>query len=193
MTRTQKLAKLIRILTVPPIMVILLIVMLWVHCRTMFLTAWDACFAVLFLGIAPLLAYPMQKWIPGYKTRGREGQRELAFIFNIVGYIAAWGYGLISGASRELQFIFNAYLLSVLILSAVNKLLRVQASGHACSVIAPAGFACYFGVYAFAGVYLVLAAASMWASVYLKRHKPSDMLWGVLTFACAFFIATLFL
>lgn len=192
MTRMQKLAKLIRILTVPPIMVILLIAMLWAHCRTMFSTALDACFAVFFLGVTPLFAYPLQKWIPGYKARGREGQRELAFLFNIIGYIAAWGYGLISKASPELQLIFNAYLMSVLLLFAINKCFKTRASGHACSVIAPACFACYFGVYPFALFYLVLAAASMWASVYLKRHKPSDILWGVLTFACAFLIALLF-
>lgn len=193
MKHTEKLARLVRIITVPPFMISLLTITVSMQCDGVFLSISDVCATVFFLGIIPFLAYPMQRWLPTYKRKGREGQRELAFLCTIAGYICAWGYGLLTKVSDELQFIYNAYLLSVLILFVINKGLHIRASGHACGTIAPAVFTTYFLNIGCSAIYLLLAVASMWASVYLKRHKLSDTVWGVLVFLCAYFIALLFL
>ena len=40
---------------------------------------------LLFLVVLPLLAYPLQKYIPHFKDSGRDGQRSLAMIFSAAG------------------------------------------------------------------------------------------------------------
>jgi hypothetical protein len=50
--------------------------------------AGDIVLAVLSLMIIPVLAYPLQNVIPGFKGKGRDGQRKLAFIFTLFGYLA---------------------------------------------------------------------------------------------------------
>lgn len=192
MKNLQRIAKIIRVITVPPVMVILLSIALYTGHKTMFLSSADAAATMVLLGIVPILAYPMQKWIPGFRDTGREGQRKLAFIFNIIGYFAAWGYGLLAHVSLELQLLFTTYLLSVLLLSIVNKLLKIRASGHACSTIAPVFFSGYFLGTGWALLFLVMAAASIWASVYLKRHRPRDIAAGITVFIGSFFMAVLF-
>lgn len=193
MKNLQRIAKIIRMITVPPVMVILLSIMLYAGRKTMFWSNADAAAAMIFLGVVPILAYPMQKWIPGFRDQGREGQRKLAFIFNIIGYLAAWGYGLLMRVSPELEQLFTAYLLSVLLLSAANQFLKIRASGHACSTIAPVFFAGYFLDVGKTLFFLVMAMASIWASIYLKRHQPKDIIAGVLVFVCSFFMAVLFI
>lgn len=192
MKNLQRIAKGIRMITVPPVMVLFLSIALYAGHNTIFLSNADVAAAIILLGIVPILAYPMQKWIPGFQDKGREGQRKLAFIFNIIGYFAAWGYGLFTHVSPELQMLFTAYLLSVLLLSATNQLLKIRASGHACSTVAPVFFAGYFLDLGWALLFLVIAAASIWASVYLKRHRPREIAVGIIVFICSFFMAVLF-
>lgn len=188
----EKLAKGIRIITIPPVMITLFVAILYSHCDFVFSSAFDVGATLFFLGIMPVLAYPLQKCIPNYKEKGREGQRELAFLFTIFGYIGAWGYGWLFRVSHALQLLFNAYLLSVLLMFSVNKLLKIRASGHACSAAAPMVLAGYFLNIGWALSFLLLFIASVWASVTLKRHKFSDMMFGVAVFLCAFSIALLF-
>lgn len=192
MRHQERLAKAVRVITLPPVMVVTLTIALCTRRGLVFSSPLDVGAALFFLAMTPFLAYPLQKWIPKYKEAGREGQRKLAFLFNILGYAGAWWYGLITHAADTLQLLYNSYLLSVLLLFAVNKLLKIRASGHACATAAPTVFAGYFLGASWAAFFLLLTLSSVWASVTLKRHKLSDMVLGMLVFLCAFFTALLF-
>ena len=89
----------------------------------------------------------------------------MAFIFNLVSYLAAMVIGYCVGCNIMLQWIFNAYFLSVLVLTIVNKGLKIKASGHACSCTLPYLILTYY----FSGyvtlICLLLYLAEFWASV----------------------------
>lgn len=80
----EKTAKLIRIITVPPIMVTVLLLILYFNKREIFSKESDMIIMLIFLGIFPVLAYPLQKIIPKFRREGRNGQRKLAFVTNVM-------------------------------------------------------------------------------------------------------------
>ncbi len=84
--------------------------------------------SILFLSVVPLLADPLSGVLPKYKSRGREGQRDLALVLNLISYAGAALYGFAAGVSRGLLFTFLAYLLSVLVLILFNKVIGIRAS-----------------------------------------------------------------
>ena len=71
-----KLAKLIRALTVPPIMVTALLLIL-LFGADVFPATLDFVLSLLFLAIVPVLAYIAQKLLPGWKDGGQKAQRKL--------------------------------------------------------------------------------------------------------------------
>lgn len=182
----DRFAKLIRIVTVPPVLVGALIAIL-AGCRPgIFRNAGEAWFALFCLDVIPVLAYPLQSVIPGFRGKGREGQRKLAFLLSIAGYALAVSAGLATGASKELQFIYDSYLASVVMLTIVNKLLGIRASGHACSVTGPLLFLTYFfGAPAILPVALI-AWGVAWSSLRLKRHTLPELAWGAAISAASF-------
>ena len=93
----------------------------------------------------------------------------------------------------NLLYISVTYLLSVFLLTAVNKLTPLHASGHGCSLCGSVFLPCLFlgGVAFIPGA--IFFAAALWASVYLKRHTVREFLLGACCSAlsaliCYFFI-----
>lgn len=192
--RKSRVAKVIRTLTVPPILVALMLAILCLKCNFIFRGKLDFIISLLGLGIFPSIAYPMQKVIPGLKDMGRKGQRGLAFAGSVIGYLIAFGYGELSGANLQLKIIFRTYLLSVLLLIFMNKVCKVRASGHACSIIGPLLFLSFIVGWKAAVLCGAIAAASFWASLTLKRHKWSDLVAGaavcIISYGLAFLSTT---
>ena len=170
-------AQVIRILSVPPVMVTLLIVILYIAKKGVFLTVRDALVTWLCLALVPAAAYPLSLLIPGVRRQGRDGQRKLAFLCSCAGYAAGFVYALVCGSGR-LICLTAIYVLSVMLLLITNKLPGVRTSGHGCSVVGPLLFGSFcFGLPAFplcAGLYGLI----LWASLYLKRHTPGEFLGG---------------
>lgn len=181
-------AKIIRILTVPPLLVTALLVTLYIGRPDFFRGPVDLIASVAFLAVIPTLAYPIQALIPGLKAKGRKCQRRLAFVTSGVGYIGGMLYAIISKTSAELILIFASYLVSVIVLTVFNTLLKRRASGHSCGVVGPLLFTVYFLGWGWLIPCVLLAAAVAWSSVFLKRHTPNDILLGGLSAALAFFI-----
>lgn len=175
---SKTIAKILRILTIPPILVTALLAVIFFTRSTTFRGTIDFVAAVVCLALIPALAYPLQPIIPGFKGKGRDGQRALAFVTSSVGYIIGFSYALISRATDEFKFIVTAYLLSVVLLLVFNKLFHLKASGHACGVLGPLLFAVYFMGWVWAIPCAVIAAAVVWSSVALGRHTPSDLCLG---------------
>ena len=183
------LARAVRILSVPPLMVTTLILLLTFRRNDIFLTIWDPLAAFLTLALIPALAYPLSLWIPSVRRRGREGQRRLAFILSAAGYTLGFLYGLFFAKSRLLTTIFTTYLVSVIFLLAFHRLLHLRASGHACSVAGVLLMCAFFlsgaGVLASAMAYLLI----FWASVSSGRHSAPEFLAGTLCCVLAFFVS----
>ncbi len=187
-------AKTLRIVTIPPLLVAGMLTLLYIFRSSIFEYPIDYAMAIFSLAIVPTLAYPLQRFIPGFKDGGREAQRKLAFIFSPIGYAIGFAYAMIVNVSVELKFIFGTYLASVIALLIFNKLLHVKASGHACGVFGPLIHTVYF-----LGVpWLIPCALAVWAviwsSLYLMRHTPKELLFGGMTAMTAFiFCAVYFL
>ena len=193
MTTREKIAKIIRAVTVPPVMVYLLLTILYFAKDGIIAGPSELLLSILFLGIVPLFAYPLSFFIPSWKSKGREWQRKLAFILTFAGYLVAVVYGLIAHASYNLMLIYHTYFISVLILILFNKFIKIRASGHACSIAGPLFLMIYFIGWKSVLPCILLFAIVTWASLELKRHTFRELIWGELTAAVAFVISLTFI
>ncbi len=139
---------------------------------------WALLLAIFFLTVLPLLAYPLQRFIPHFKDKGREGQRNLAMLFANGGYILGCITNLFMSAPRELWIIYLEYLLSGMLILIFNKVFHLRASAHACGVIGPGVMLFFFGIHPALAVGLVLWGAALWGSIVMKRHTFPQFLGG---------------
>ncbi len=174
-------AKLIRVVTVPPVMVGTLIILLSTLRADVFTGIGQSLLTLMFLAIIPVLAYPVSYVVPAIRKKGRDGQRNLAFFLSAAGYAGGFIYGWLAQVSVPLMIIFGTYLLSVLVLTFMNKVIKVRASGHACSIAGPIGLVCYFLPPVCIVASLCLYATIFWASVHMGRHTVKEFIWGSLS------------
>ena len=173
----MKCAKVIRSVTVAPVMAAAMLVVLFLLKLPVGVAPLHLALALLFLTVLPILAYPLQRFIPGYKGKGRDGQRSLAMLFAVGGYILGCIVSFVRKAPWDVAFIYIAYLLSGVLVTISNKLFKLRASGHACGVTGPIVLLIHFGVPALIpGV--ILAAAVWWASLKMKRHTVTQLVGG---------------
>lgn len=180
-----KSSKLIRILTIPPVMAGIMVFLLY---RNLYAaTVKEILTLIISLCILPVMAYPVSYIVPSLRKKGRNMQRNLAFVFTAAGYLCGFIYLLISylkndNVGKFAVYIQSVYLLSVIILIIFNGLIKLRASGHACSVTGPLVMAavCYgiYGIIAGIAIYMIVLAAS----VHIKRHSVKEFLLG--TFSC---------
>lgn len=188
---TEKLAKAVRVISIPPVMICGLLLILFFARRGLFGGTEQLLWSLLFLMVIPVLAYPVSYVIPSLREKGREGQRSLAFLFTLAGYTGGAAYAFASGVGDGLLLIFLTYFLSVLILILLQKGFHQRASGHACSMTGPLILLSYF-----IGWWCVLPCAAVfaviiWASLKLRRHTPKELILGSLTAAVSFLLGLL--
>lgn len=185
----RALAKALRIITVAPFMALLAFTVMLIR-GNVFNNISQYIAAVVFICALPLTAYPLQKIIPPFKYKGRKGQRTLAMIMSLIGYIAGVVYATIANTSSTLTVIFTTYLLSGLTLFIINKVFRYKASGHACGVAGPVGVLIWFmGVNPAGLLTLIIGLALLWAALWstLKTHAHT-----ALQFVCGGIIPIIF-
>ena len=176
----HKIAMFIRVISIPPLMVTYLLALLFFFRDGVFATTGEFITALAALAIFPALAYPVAAIVPSLRKGGRPMQRKIAFLFSVIGYIGGFIYALTAGFSKPVLTIFTAYLASLLFLVLFNKVFKIRASGHACSVTSPLFFATYyFGLGALLPA-AVLYATIFWASLVTKRHTVREFLLGTL-------------
>lgn len=175
---SQKLAHVIRVVSIPPVMVSALILVLALFADGFFDSSLDILCMLVFLAMIPLAAYPLSWILPRVREKGREGQRNLAFILTGVGYVLGWIYAKGVSTNRQQLLVYTIYLLSLVLLLLWNKVFRLRASGHGCSVTGPVVLAGFYlglvGIIVGIACYLVI----FWASVTAKRHKWDEFLGG---------------
>ena len=185
----ERFAKIIRALSVPPVMVSVLIFILAFHTEDVFRNASEIVIMIVLLGIVPVLAYVLSGIIPAVRVQGREGQRKLAFITNLVGYSIALLWTVLANVDKELLLICLTYFLSVIILTICNKGFKFRASGHASSFTGPLVFLIYFFGWKAIIPSLFIAALIIWSSLYLKRHTAKELTGGILVNVISFIIS----
>ena len=171
-------AMVIRKIMIPPVMAAVFFTVLLFLKKGTFVFAADYIAAMIGIVIFPVLAYPVSLLAPALREKGREGQRNLAFIFSAAGYVLTFLYALQPGRSDAFRLITLIYVLSVAMLLFFNKLLHIRASGHSCSVSGPM-IACllFFGAKCLLPC-LVLYGLSLWSSVVTRRHTAGEFLMG---------------
>lgn len=173
----KKVQYFIRILTVAPIIALATFLILQIVSPEITGGWLNTSFGILFITIFPALAYAIQPIIPHFKNKGREGQRTLAIIMSVIGYIGGAICAFALRMPEKFQIIFVTYLLSGVIMLLLNKVAKIRSSGHACGVAGPVFYLSY--VYTpFALFGLLLLVPVFWSSCKMKRHKISELVIG---------------
>lgn len=170
--------KVIRVITVAPFLALIMTVIVAGSREGIFPSLWHLAYSMFFLGVLPLLAYPLQKYIPAYKDKGREGQRNLAIIFAVAGFTIGCLMSFVFPASDGMRVIFLEYVCGALAVLVFNKGFHIRLSGHACGALAPVALFLYFGLYAAAIVGTILAVLVFVASMKTKRHTLFQLIGG---------------
>lgn len=183
MTKTN-IAKGVRIVTVPPVLVTAMLLLLYQRYGEAFALHHERIAAILLLAVTPMLAYPVAAV---QKSRDRrETGRKLAFLFNLIGYLCAVLVGAMFHYSHMLMTVFAAYAAAVVLLTLLNLFTTIRASGHACSCVLPYLFLARWLEPWVLLILVPLYAAEFWASVELGRHTVPEFLWGSIAAAVSF-------
>ena len=177
MKRMKKIfAKFVRILTAPPIFAALLCVLLYLLLPGSFASPVHFALALGFLTALPLLAYPISTLIPALRRKGRDGQRDLAAVFSVVGYVGGGLFALLfDGAATELV-LYGTYILSGIAIG-IGTLAGFKISGHTCGCSGPLAMLATFVSPWFLAGYLLLPFV-FWSSRCLGRHSAAQLLTG---------------
>jgi len=154
------------------------LVTLYVSDPNMFGKTYLFVLAIVFLCVLPLLAYPLQPIIPHFKDKGREGQRNLAMVFAVSGYVLGCITNLFLSAPVMLWFVYLIYLLSGVLIVVINKLFKLRVSAHACGIAGPTALLVYFGIPFAVIPGVILYFSALWASIRMKRHTWQQFVSG---------------
>jgi len=176
MKKKNKLSFFIRKITVPPVFAAALLIIAYCMYPHYFGAVGQLFGGLAFLCVLPLLAYPLQKFIPHFRDKGRDGQRSLAMIFSAVGYLLGTLTAFLTGAPDELKILYLEYLLCGIAMLVLNKVFQLKASGHACGIVGPVLLMLYFRMFipAVVGMFLILPVYV--SSLKTKRHTAPNCL-----------------
>lgn len=172
-----KAAKVTRVLTTAPVLAAIFLTLLHALTQDTFSATSHYLRALFYLTILPALAYPVAWLVPKLHQKGREGERNLAIAFSVIGYVLGFVDFVFTGTPLE-KVVFGTYLLSGILIAATTKL-HFKASGHACGVSGPMAVLCHSVNPLFALGYGLLAFV-FWSSLQLKRHTVAQLVVGTL-------------
>ncbi len=174
----KKFCKLIRIITLAPVLASYSLVMILLFGDDVFPTLFHFAYMLLFLGVLPLLAYPLQPYTPHFKGKGRDGQRTLAMIFAVAGYLLCLAVSFIASASKGMWIICLEYLISGILILVFNKCFHIKISAHGCGSAGPIFLLLYFGLPIPAIIMAVITVLAYIASVKAKHHTIPQLVGG---------------
>ncbi len=174
----NKVSLFIRKITIPPVFATLLLSLVYAFNPTYFGSIWQMFVGLFFLAVLPVLAYPLQRFIPKFKDKGRDGQRTLAMIFSFIGYLAGTCVALVCNVPKKLFIIYLTYLLCGISILISNKLFKFKASGHACGIVGPVFLLAYFKHYISAILSAFIIIPVFISSIKTKRHTSTQLIGG---------------
>lgn len=176
--KSMRAAKVISILTVAPVVALVVSTCLYFY-DPQFFDGWAwYLISLFFLTLVPLSAYGLKNVLPGYKSKGRDGERKLAFIMAIAGYTAGLICALVFHAPRGAMLLLLTYFFTGFALTLFN-LLHIKASGHACGFVGPFVLLMYCSRFYFWYLLIILPFV-YWARLKMKRHTVSELAVGTL-------------
>ena len=175
----QKIYKFISVISVAPLIAFYVLTALYLHDQAIFGGSLWYILSVVFLTLLPFSAYGLEHLIPSIKKQGRKGERKLAFVMCIAGYVLGAASSLIFNAPQGIKMIFMGYLVSGGILAFFNSILKVKASGHACGIAGPYIVLLYFfGRKVWYLVFLLILI--FWVRKRMGRHSYQELISGTL-------------
>ncbi len=193
----KTLAKIIRIITIAPIMALLLITLLLILRPEAYngLYMYFVCFAC--LCVIPSLSYPIEKkwhWCGKFHPDfdGRKSSRRLAIYFSLFGYAVLTLISFLTHQPRLLNVLCLTYLFSGFLIFLFSVVIKYDASGHACGFIGPVAFLSYNVNWYFLFL-LPLFLVIFWSSLKLNRHSVEQVLLGGIFPVVSMIIALLIL
>ena len=172
--------KIIRVITVTPVVTIGMLLTFFVLRPKIFPNMFYLVLTFFFLSVMTLIAYPLQKILPGWKEKGRDGQRMFALYLGTVGYLLGFMVNLIIPSTKGLDVIYGIYALSVVILFVFNKLIKIKASGHIGGLTCIMLLFVYFGLYIPAFIVGLIMVPVIVSSIRMRRHTPKEFLCGAI-------------
>lgn len=190
-SKEERIAKILRIITVPPIMALLLVTVLYAVLKERAFAEPIRYFEAIFtLAILPVLSYPICMLIPSLKKRGRKTERSLSIVFSIVGYLMGTLFAIFAGGTRVELTLYLTYIMSGALMGLFSFALRFRASGHACGSAGPFTMLAHqLGVGWTLGFLLLIPVFV--SSIRLKRHTVAELIAGGAISACSYFIAVI--
>ena len=177
-TTMEKAAAIFRKAARPPIFAAAFLVILFVADPAYIGPPWQLAFGIFALGVLPILGYPLQRFIPPFKDRGREGQRSLAMLFSFSGYAIGTIVAYIASAPARLKMIYLEYLLCGIAMLVINKAFHLKASGHACGIVGPVAMLYYFGLLIPAVIGTAIIVPVFVSSIKTKQHTYPQLIGG---------------
>lgn len=170
-------AKITRVITIPPIMAAILCTLLFCVVPDAFSNGRHYFSAIVFLVLLPLSAYPLSMIIPSLRRGGRSSQRTLSIVFSVAGYMLGAAFAFIAGGTDIEKTLFLTYLLSGVFTALCSFVFKFRASGHACGVSGPVAMLVhYLGAPYMLGFLLLIAVFV--SSLRLKRHTLAQLIGG---------------
>ena len=185
---SQKLSRSVRIITLAPFMATLLFVILYIVNPAYYANFLHFIAVILFIAAFPILAYPLSYIIPKIRKKGRNGQRSLAIVFSVLGYLFGFAFALISRAPNMEKVFYATYLISGILMFLLNFVFKVKSSGHACGVSGPVFCLSFLVSWFYLFGYFILVLVSF-ASFKLKSHDTKEIIIGALIPVVSFFIS----
>lgn len=178
----NKLAKIIRVLTISPIMALGICLIIFFGVDNSFSSVFVFLLTVFCLAIFPVLAYPferkthiMNKINPDLTPRAAD--RKMAIIFSVISYTVILLVALLNNESVIVKQLVLTYFISGVLICLSSFLFKVEASGHMCGIVGPMVFLSVKISYWFLLIILPLGFV-VWSSLKLKRHTPLQLILG---------------
>lgn len=177
----EKIAKVISIITVAPLVSVLVLSWMWLNNPVCFDgNLYWYYISLGLLTLVPISAYLLKYAIPSIRIQGRDGERKLAFIMAVLGYVAGVLVCQLFHGPRVISILFWTYFLSGFTLLVLNRFAHIKASGHACGLVGPTAFLiCLLGGASW--LTSLLTPAVFWARLKLGRHDINELIVGSLT------------
>ncbi len=177
----ERLAKFIRIMSAPPFMAIVFVLILYYSGKDIVTNSLQLWSMIICLGILPVLAYP----ISAVFHMSRAKQRYLAIGLSFISYGALCILSYTLKWNNVIKLLSLTYLLSSICLIIFNKDLCLKASGHACAITGPGVMTCFLVNLKYIPPCLLIYLVILWASVKTKRHSIKEYLLGSACFIIA--------
>ena len=180
-------AKLVRVLTAPPLLALTLVTALYLCLREAAFAQPSALFEAVFtLSLLPALPYLICAVIPSMRRKGRKLERSLAIVFSLLGYVMGTLFAILGGGTRVELTMYLTYLISGALLALMTFAFRFKASGHTCAAAGPFALLTSLLGPAWLAGFLLLIPIFV-SSLRLKRHSVGQLIAG-----CAVSVGALF-